>query len=408
MMTRHAQSGRRRPQAGVTLIEAMVALLIMAFGMVALVGLQSNLRRSADLAKQRGEAIRIAQQQLEILRDYSVLSTVDAAAGSAGTRAFQNIAPDVNLNAGDANSNATYALTQTVTDWTETTTGAQTMKAVSINVSWGDRANQAQFVELHSFITRADPGLGGELSVPPVSTPLRRPAERSPVIPTGAKDIGNKMSVFKPQADGTVAWVFNNLTGVIVGKCTVPWNVATAALTTADVTSCNSNTVGYLLRGYVRFSDGSAPDADHPSSPALPLDLVMNVTGSNYPVTPRYECFDDAPSVASALITVVNYNCVVYPNSDTTRNWSGSLTLNGLALGGSDWQVCRYSADYDGNGSISNAEHPLTYNSVTSSLTGQNFLVIRANATCPTGHTLDPAHGIFSNTATVRHQPSGI
>ena len=61
-MTRHTQLRRR--QAGVTLIEAMVALLIMAFGMVALVGLQSNLRRSADLAKQRGEAIRIAQQQL--------------------------------------------------------------------------------------------------------------------------------------------------------------------------------------------------------------------------------------------------------------------------------------------------------------------------------------------------------
>lgn len=410
-MTRPGHQGRDRSrQHGVTLIEAMVALLIMAFGMLALVGLQSNMRRSADLAKQRGEAIRLVQQKMEQLRDYSVLTAADAASAPAGAKAFDDLStPAVNANAGEAGSNATFVMSQTVTDWVETSTAALAMKAVSLNVSWQDRTDQTQFVEVHSFLTRADPGLGGELTVPPVSSPVRRPAERDAAIPTGAKDLGNKTSVFKPQTDGTVAWVFNNLTGVIVGKCSVPWNVATAALTTADVESCNNNTVGYLLRGYVRFSDAATPNADQPSSPALPLlDMVMDVTGSNYPVTPRYECFDDAPTVASSLITVVSYNCVVYPNSDTTRNWSGSLTISGIPLGGSDWQVCRYSADYDGNGSIGNAEHPLAYSNVTRSLTGQNFLVVRASATCPAGHTIDPARGFFSNTATVLHQPDGI
>lgn len=35
-------------QRGVTLIEALVALLVMSFGMVALVGLLANLRRGGD------------------------------------------------------------------------------------------------------------------------------------------------------------------------------------------------------------------------------------------------------------------------------------------------------------------------------------------------------------------------
>lgn len=49
---------------GVSLVEALVALLVMSFGMVALVGILSNLRRSEDLARQRGEAQRIAQAEI--------------------------------------------------------------------------------------------------------------------------------------------------------------------------------------------------------------------------------------------------------------------------------------------------------------------------------------------------------
>ena len=61
-------------QRGVTLIEALVALMVMAFGMVALVGLMSNLRRSTDVAKQRSEAMRLAQAELASpARNYSVL-----------------------------------------------------------------------------------------------------------------------------------------------------------------------------------------------------------------------------------------------------------------------------------------------------------------------------------------------
>lgn len=410
-MSRHSH---RVKQGGVTLIEAMVAMVIMAFGMVALIGLQSNLRRSGDLAKQRGEAVRIAQQRIEQLRDYSVRSSAEAASAPAGVKAYQDIATlNDPVNAGDANSNASYMLSQTVTPWVEASTATETMKGVSINVSWLDRAGETQFIETHAFIASADPGLSGSLTVPPVSTPLRRPADRDSAIPTGAKDLGNKTSVFKPQVEGTVAWVFNNLTGVVIGKCTVPIGTPTSALTAADVDSCRNNTVGFLLRGFIRFSDSASPDSDQPSSQALPLDMLLDVTGSNYPVTPRYECFDDSPAASDSSITTISYNCVIYPNNDTVRSWSGRLTIAGagIATRGGNWQVCRYSANYDGDGVISNAEHPNTYATVTSSLSNQNFLIVQARASCPAGHTADPANGYFRTTTTVLHQsessPSG-
>ncbi len=57
---------RRHPrQRGISLIEAVVALAVMAFGMLAFVGLQSSLRFNGDVAKQRAEAVRIAQEAIE-------------------------------------------------------------------------------------------------------------------------------------------------------------------------------------------------------------------------------------------------------------------------------------------------------------------------------------------------------
>ncbi|MDP1533833.1 MAG: prepilin-type N-terminal cleavage/methylation domain-containing protein, partial [Rubrivivax sp.] len=44
-------------QQGVSLIEAVVALAVLAFGMLGLVGVQATLRGNADIAKQRAEAV---------------------------------------------------------------------------------------------------------------------------------------------------------------------------------------------------------------------------------------------------------------------------------------------------------------------------------------------------------------
>ena len=70
---------------GVSLIEALVALAVMSFGMLGVVGMQATLRYNADVSKQRSEAVRLAQEEVERWRSFSVL------APTAGQLAYQDI-----------------------------------------------------------------------------------------------------------------------------------------------------------------------------------------------------------------------------------------------------------------------------------------------------------------------------
>lgn len=390
-----------RLQRGVTLVEALVAMLIMGFGMVALVGLQGNMRRSADLAKQRSEAVRVAQQELETLRAFSTLARDQTT--PAETLSFDQIVDLDRADAGDAVANTSYTLTRAVSAASE-----DSGRLVDVFVSWLDRTGQTQQVKLSSYVSRTDPRLSAALTVAPDSSPVRRPKDRSPLIPTEAQDLGGGRSVFKPPASGGVAWVFDNISGTIVSLCSgLAADAQSSTISTADVSShCNNAVSAYLLSGHVRFSTGTSPDPEAPLSPALPLDMSLSILNPERHPTPAYQCFDNAPAAPSATQTNgVYYYCAVYPDSSSPPSWSGTLRISGLALGPGGYKVCRYSADYDGSGSIDNDEHPAQYNLVSTSLGGQNFLVVLASSSCPAGHAYDPANGHFFNSATVQHQP---
>ena len=75
----------RHSARGVSLVEAMVALAVMAFGMLAVVGIQATMRLNADIAKQRSEATRIGQEMLETQRAFTVIDS------AAGQRAWSDI-----------------------------------------------------------------------------------------------------------------------------------------------------------------------------------------------------------------------------------------------------------------------------------------------------------------------------
>lgn len=68
----------RARSRGVSLIEAVVALAVMGFGMLGIAAMQSSLRQNSDIARQRAEAARLASEAIEAMRSYSV---VNAAAG---------------------------------------------------------------------------------------------------------------------------------------------------------------------------------------------------------------------------------------------------------------------------------------------------------------------------------------
>ncbi|WP_088280398.1 prepilin-type N-terminal cleavage/methylation domain-containing protein [Ideonella sp. A 288] len=241
----HPTNGIRRPRRsrGVSLVEALIAMAIMAFGMLAVVGVQATLRMNADIAKQRSEATRLAEQELEQLRSFQEMAAVAGA-----TLGWDEVVTQMGTVAVVAVANTTFTIDRIVNNEV-----GSAQKSLTIAVSWQDRHDDRQTVVLRNVLAGAAPVLSGLLSVPPTRTAASQRSGRHPTIPPRAKDMGSGESVFKPREGGTVAWTFNNTTGVITRVCIV---VAASTSETLDEGSLGvcSATTAQLLSGYVRFN----------------------------------------------------------------------------------------------------------------------------------------------------------
>lgn len=387
-------TARRSDARGVALVEALIALAVVALGTMALLGLQSMLRAHADLARQRAEAVRFAQASIEDWRAYGAIEA------TAGVLAHAEIASDgPTIIAG---INASYERRRIVD-----AAGASALKTVTVTVDWRDRTDEPQSVTLRSAIGAVPHELGGALSLrphgAPAGSPWRLPHGRHAGIPLQAKDLDDGRSVFMPPqpAGGTVAWEFDNRSGRITGRCTVAAGRSTASLTAADLAGCSGNASAQLLAGFVRFDDGAlAPDAAAAAQPAgSALNLGLVLAGAS--------CFDDAPDAAAAAAarTEVAYFCAV-----PGPVWSGRSRVLPLGFGGGPaWtvgsgagahKVCRYTP-LDGDSGGPASSHPLDYAGVDTPLTHQNFLVIAATHDCPTA---TPAVGDAEHAHTRLHQ----
>ena len=411
----HRRSLRRGSQ-GVSLIEALVALAVMAFGMLAVAGLQATMRLNADIAKQRSEAVRIAQEAIESWRGFTVLD-----APPAGEVAYADVTNDsAGADVTGLTTNTTYSLQRGVTD-----DAALRRKVLVVNVRWVDRAGVAQAIQLNSVIASTLPELAATLMVSNAGSPTKLPRGRNAAVPVQARDFGNGTSGFKPPAPGggSAAWVFNNVTGLVSSVCTVSTDVTNASLALADLSGC-TDIAGQVLSGFVRFDTNTAAaltaaSAENPIGSALSLDVQLTLTSTGHPSSPI--CFDDAPttSTAAATQTLVSYYCLIYAN--TSRTWSGISTLAPVAFtdlanpawpiaasGGSNFEVCRYTPAANDAAVVANGLHPRNYSNVTAPqvVVNQNFLVISALWTCPTDVAASPVGGDYVNSNTLVHQPA--
>ena len=398
---------RTRPSArGVSLIEAICALGVMAFGMLAVVGVQATLRSNADVSKQRSEGVRLAQQGMEQARGFAKLVADPATVATE----FD----EINLVVGVATLglNASYTVSRQVP-------GASpypNMKTVTSQVTWLDRAGVQQTVQLNSAMARMAPELAASMALPQQSGAMLQPDGRNANIPLGSKNLGSGISVFMPPqaAGGTVAWVFNNFSGLITGVCNLAAGSTTAGVVSADVAACSANTTAQLVSGFVRFASTAVQptpaQAESPSGSTLNLDVVLQLTSLNHPA-PGAVCFDDSSSDAAVSATrqVLAFFCAVTSNASHT--WSGRTRIRPLGFGvGAPWviatggatdlKVCRYTPLTVDVG-VKNSDHPLDYTAAGSkpkaALTNQNFLVVSAAHLCPTD-VATPGDFINSNT----------
>ena len=108
---------RTAMQRGFALLEAVIAMAIVAFGLLVLAGVNLKLAHSEDVAKQRGEATRLAQERIEQMRGYTRIAT------TAGTLAWSDLTDgsDTITASAEYATNTTFtrtwSLTGAVGDW---------------------------------------------------------------------------------------------------------------------------------------------------------------------------------------------------------------------------------------------------------------------------------------------------
>ena len=358
-------------QRGITLVEALIGFLILSMGLLGAVRLQSWLRLNGDIARERSEAVRLAQQDLE------------------QTRTFANAAAFRSIGNGRSVANDTptaFTLTRTVSGAPDAA-----IKSSHVAVSWQDRSGTTQAIQLQSSMAGVSPVYSAALALAPQDTTLAPRRQ----LPAGAKWLGEGRSVLKPSSRSTVAWVIDSASGLVTGQCSVSATLANRDITNADLANCTAMS-GSLLSGHVRFSLAAVPDAEQANDKplALTVGLVLDPAPADAP-----RCETDTAA------TYLTYACLV-PQTASGSGWSGQLriTPEGWALGetASTYKACRYSADHDGNGRIDrNDEHPARYTDVHGYLGQQNYLVVRGQAACPSA--IAPHNEV--SVATVQHQP---
>lgn len=291
--------GSRAAARGFSLLEALIAMLVLAFGMLAIAGLQATLTRGSDSAKQRSEAVRLAQLKLEELRSFDGI-TAGSGAYTYGTDVVSSASPQ-NLTPTASNTTFTRSWTVLRADGTTASTVDDTQKWITVTVDWADRegANQQTPVRLRSVIGRNDPIALKGLVAEQARTRVRYPKNRNLNIPYPAVGTSNpNRSAFIPPP-GNVTYVFDNATGNIVQSCTgITDGELVEGVNVESAGTCTTfATNAYLLSGFVRFFTGNNPGADD----------IINTNGTTFDLLTSGPLTIDASATGNGPSTYVCY-----------------------------------------------------------------------------------------------------
>jgi Tfp pilus assembly protein PilV len=396
-----AHFASRSRQRGVTLLEALVAFFVLAAGSVAVAALQRDLHLAAETARERSQALRAGEDDVEQLRTFTAIDR------DAGVRSYAAIASaNTVVDAASAGARTAYRIERIVDD-----AAFEGTKATTIAVRWPNRRGGENAVVLHGFVAALDPQYSGSLAldVGAIRGTPRGVRGRSAAVPPAAKPLDDGRSAWKPVGDGTTAWLFDDRTAAIIGVCDgIAATTRTADLDSAALGSCAAGRWAFVS-GSVRVAT-TAPAVAASLSPAS-LAVRIELQDGVYPApatcvgearkTVRFvdegglHISDIALDATAASLGVaawqetgdrfLAWRCLVAPRSD--GRWSGRIAIvaNGWTIGGGagDGRVCRFApaevrAAIDANIGAARLDAD-----VDGALPGRHFVVVRGSDGCP-------------------------
>jgi type II secretory pathway pseudopilin PulG len=330
-------------ERGVTLLETVIAMVVIAFGLLAMGRLQMGMALGAEHARSRTEALQHARTVMEGLR---ARPYVDMAAGA-------DVPPGTGSVAYERS-------------WTVDGSIDQRFKHVGVAVRWLDRRGDPQSVTLASLVADADiasgPGLALIAAQGSARVLSRHTSVPADAVPLRGTDAGRSAAPWLGASGGVLD--FDNTTGEVVAQCAAMPDGATGDRSCAAMQA-------YLLEGYIE-GRGLASVAivfdrmEHAQTePECTVnDAVDARTGRRLPQTRRYRC----------LIQPGDHD----RQPATAPVWSGRVRLGGVGSGAT---VCRYVPADSGIDTGPDAD---TYTLVDRSLDHQNYAVV-ASSVCPRG-----------------------
>lgn len=136
----------RKKILGFSLLEAVIAAFVAAVGLLGFAQLQTVALFNSNDSRLRTEALNLAQEQIETLRNFATQSDYDNISSNGST-----------LNILITGMAASFDLTWTTVAVNTTIDAIET----NVQVTWTDARGGDQLVQLTSYIASADPVKGG-------------------------------------------------------------------------------------------------------------------------------------------------------------------------------------------------------------------------------------------------------
>jgi type IV pilus modification protein PilV len=326
MANRIHMSALRR-QAGFSIIEALISLLVVAFGLLGIASFQYTLSRASDVAKQRTEATRIAQREMDRLRSFGQRQS-DGNLTDGRYTYVDDVVTGAETVTG-MTTNTTYTMNRTVGIPAAPASGDR-FRWINIVVGWLDRAGQAQSVQLASVIADGDPSDLGPLGVTRRTSSTLRPKNRNINVPYPAVNVATcptgsaGCSAFVPPP-GNVAYVFDNVTGNVIQSCTLTQYNITSLTRSGTTATASAPSHPFTNGSWVEIS-GASPTGYNGQ---FRVGGVVGAASFTYPVSNSLSSPATVTSATARWALIDDIDLASLPGVNCTTPTNESYLLSG-------------------------------------------------------------------------------